>query len=84
MSKDMHNHHTTESWRGACNSLHHSAMNEIINLKRVRKAKARAASEAEAAANRAAHGRTKAERTLTKAEREANARKLDGHKRDDD
>ena len=59
-------------------------MNEIINLRRVRKAKARAASEADAAANRAAHGRTKAERTLSKAEREANARKLDGHKRDDD
>ena len=59
-------------------------MDEIINLRRVRKGKARAAAEAEAAANRAAHGRTKAERNLSKAEQEANARKLDGHKRDDD
>jgi hypothetical protein len=58
-------------------------MNEIINLRRVRKGKARAAAEAEAEANRAAHGRTKAERNLSKAQQEANARKLDGHKRDD-
>jgi hypothetical protein len=58
-------------------------MNEIINLRRVRKGKARVAAEAEAKANRAAHGRTKAERNLSKAQQEANARKLDGHKRDD-
>lgn len=59
-------------------------MNEIINLRRVRKAKARAAAEAEAAANRVEHGRTKAERSLSKAIQEADVRKLDGHKRDDD
>lgn len=55
----------------------------VVNLKRVRKAKARAEAEASAEANRVAHGRTKAEKKLTKAEKEAAARKLDGHKRDD-
>jgi hypothetical protein len=59
-------------------------MGDIINLKRVRKAKARATAEAEAAANRVAHGRTKAERKLTTAEKRAAERKLDGHKREHD
>lgn len=58
-------------------------MNEIVNLRRARKAKARALSEAEAAANRITHGRTKAEKKLTKAENDAAQRKIDGHKRDD-
>lgn len=59
-------------------------MTEIVNLKRVRKAKGRSEAEAKAEANRIAHGRTKLEKKLTKAEREAAARKLDGHKRNDD
>lgn len=59
-------------------------MTDIVNLKRVRKDKARAQAEAKAEANRLAHGRTKAEKTLTKAQQEAAARKLDGHKRNDD
>jgi hypothetical protein len=59
-------------------------MSDIVNLKRVRKAKARGEAEAKAEANRIAHGRTKAEKKLTKAEQEAAARKLDGHKRNDD
>ncbi|HYD89377.1 MAG TPA: DUF4169 family protein [Vitreimonas sp.] len=58
-------------------------MNEIVNLKRVRKAKARAAEEITAANNRMAFGRTKTEKQLAKAEREAADRKLDGHKRHD-
>jgi hypothetical protein len=58
-------------------------MNEVVNLRRVRKAKARAAAEAEAAANRVAHGRTKTEKKLTQAEKKSAERKLDGHKRDD-
>ena len=58
-------------------------MTDIVNLKRVRKAKARSEAEAKAEANRIAHGRTKTEKKLTKAEQEAAARKLDGHKRDD-
>lgn len=59
-------------------------MTNIVNLKRMRKTKARASAEAKAEANRVAHGRTKVEKQLTKAQREAAARKLDGHKRDDD
>jgi hypothetical protein len=58
-------------------------MNEIVNLRRARKAKARALAEAEAAANRITHGRSKAEKKLTKAENDAAQRKIDGHKRDD-
>lgn len=58
-------------------------MNEIVNLRRARKAKARALAEAEAAANRISHGRAKAEKKLTKAENDAAQRKIDGHKRDD-
>jgi hypothetical protein len=55
-------------------------MAEIVNLKRVRKGKERAAREAEAAANRASHGRTKDEKRSAEAEAEAARRKLDGHK----
>ena len=60
------------------------AMNEIVNLKRVRKAKSRAAAEEQAAHNRASYGRSKAEKKLAKAEQDTARRKLDGHKRDDD
>jgi len=59
-------------------------MGEVVNLKSARKAKARAATEAKAQANRIAFGRTKAEKQTSKAEREAADRKLDGHKRNDD
>ena len=59
-------------------------MGDVVNLKGVRKSKARAAAEAKAQANRVAFGRTKAEKKTTQAEREAADRKLDGHKRDDD
>lgn len=58
-------------------------MNEIANLKRARKAKARAAAEAAAQANRVAFGRTKAERNVADAQKKVESRKLDGHKRDD-
>ena len=57
-------------------------MAEIINLRRARKARDRAASEAEAAANRLSHGRSKAEKQATRAERERLERSLDGAKRD--
>lgn len=59
-------------------------MAEIVNLRRARKAKARANAEADANANRVQFGRTNAEKQLTKAEKEAAERKLDGHKRNDD
>jgi hypothetical protein len=59
-------------------------MSEIVNLKRARKAQARASAEAKAAQNRVTHGRTRLEKELAKAEQDSARRKLDGHKRDDD
>jgi hypothetical protein len=58
-------------------------MAEIINLRQARKQKARAEKEARADQNRIAFGRTKAEKELTKAERDMAQRRLDSHKRDD-
>ena len=57
-------------------------MAEIVNLNRARKAKARDEAQATAAANRAAHGRTKAEKQAAKAEAARRARELDGAKRE--
>lgn len=59
-------------------------MGEIVNLRRARKQKARATAEADANANRIQHGRSKAEKKMTQAEKEAADRKLDGHRRNDD
>lgn len=56
-------------------------MNRVVNLKRARKLKQREAAEAEAAANRIAHGRTKAQKQLKQAEQKAADKALDGHKR---
>lgn len=58
-------------------------MGDVINLRRARKAKARAGAEEKAATNRVAFGRTKAEKTSAITEREAAKRKLDGHKRNE-
>ncbi|MEZ0170059.1 DUF4169 family protein [Microvirga sp. TS319] len=58
-------------------------MAEIINLRQARKQKARAEKEARAEQNRIAFGRTKAERELTRAERELAERRIDSHKRDE-
>lgn len=58
-------------------------MGEIINLRRAKKQRARAEAETDAAANRAAHGRTKAEKTLTGAEKDRAAKVLDAHRRED-
>ncbi len=57
-------------------------MGEIVNLNRARKARAKADDRATAAANRAAHGRTRADRDQAEAERERAARLLDGAKRE--
>jgi phage protein D len=57
-------------------------MAKVVNLRTVRKQAARAAARAEAEANAAKHGRTKAERALQKAEAEKAARDLDAHRRD--
>jgi len=59
-------------------------MGEIVNLNRARKAQARAADKSRAAANRAAFGRTKAEREAQALKDALEARRLDGAKRDED
>ena len=59
-------------------------MAEIINLRKARKAKARAEKEEKAAENRLKHGRPKAERSLTEASKDLLDRKLDAHRREDD
>lgn len=58
-------------------------MAEIINLRTVRKQKARADKEATAAQNRALHGRTKAQKLKDAAEKDRAGRHIDGHKRED-
>lgn len=58
-------------------------MGEIINLRMARKAKARAADKAEAQANRARHGRTRAERQATEAEIVRFTRTIEGARRED-
>lgn len=59
-------------------------MAEIVNLRRARKAKARSEREAEAAANRAAHGRSGAEKRTSRLEAERARREHAAHARDDD
>lgn len=57
-------------------------MAEVVNLRAARKAKARAAKETEAAANRAAFGRTGAEKTANALETARRERDLDGARRE--
>ena len=57
-------------------------MADIVNLRRARKAKARAEKDKTAAANRAAHGRTKAERDGVDLARARDAAALDGARRE--
>lgn len=59
-------------------------MAEIVNLRQARKAKKRAADTAQADANRALHGASKAERRVTRDEAERVARILDGARRTTD
>ena len=54
-------------------------MAEIINLRRARKQRARQDADKQAQQNRITFGRTKAERSLTQAERDKAGRTLDGH-----
>jgi hypothetical protein len=56
-------------------------MGEIVNLRRARKGREKRAKEDQAQANRAAHGRGKAERDLTAAQALLETARLDGHKR---
>lgn len=57
-------------------------MGTVINLNRHRKAKARADKRAQADANAARHGRSKAERLADARAADKATRDLDGHKRD--
>ena len=57
-------------------------MGEVVNLNQHRKRLAREKREAEAEANRAAHGRTKAEKTAAAKERDQIERTVDGAKRE--
>ena len=54
----------------------------VVNLTRARKARDRAAKRAEADANAAKFGRTKAERNLEQAQADKARAALDAHKRD--
>ena len=57
-------------------------MADIVNLRQVRKAKARAEKERIAAENRAAFGRPKAGRELERLGSERTKRFIDGHRRE--
>ncbi len=58
-------------------------MGGIVNLRRARKARDRRDKEAQAATNRALHGRTKAERAAEKAEQDRLNQTLDRAKREE-
>ena len=58
-------------------------MGEIVNLNQARKDRAKAARKAGAAVNRAAHGRSKAERTKVDTAQARADRLLDGSKLED-
>ena len=57
-------------------------MAEIINLRLARKARARGDAATEAAANRARHGQTRAERTARAQEARRLAAQIDGARRE--
>jgi hypothetical protein len=59
-------------------------MAEIVNLRRVKKQKARAAKELEAASNRARFGTAKSEQKVTLARSEKERTTLEGKKLDPD
>lgn len=58
-------------------------MGDVVNLNRFRKAKEKAAREAQAAANRTRYGRTKDQRAREKEEATRAAKDLDSKKIDD-
>ncbi len=57
---------------------------DIVNIRKARKVRDRAAREKRATENRSKFGRTKAEREHAEAQEAIEARRLDGHVRDDD
>ena len=58
-------------------------MAEIVNLRRVKKAKARDAKAAEADANRVKHGVAKSVRNLAEAQKEKDTASVDAHRLED-
>ncbi len=58
-------------------------MAEIVNLNKARRARTKEQAEAEAAANRARHGRTKAEKDNDRRAEERRQALLDGAKREE-
>jgi hypothetical protein len=58
-------------------------MSKVVNLRLAHKARDRRDAEAQAASNRALHGRTKAQKQAEKAERERHTRTVDGARRED-
>lgn len=58
-------------------------MGDIVNLRRVKKQRARAAAAQHAAENRSLHGRTAAEKIAERLDRARVARALDGARKDD-
>ncbi len=56
---------------------------EIVNLRLGRKRRARAQARAKADASAARHGQTKVARTLRALREDLEARRLDGHRRED-
>ena len=58
-------------------------MAEVVNLRQVRKRKARAEKDAAAQVNRARFGRTKSVKELNKAKLALEKKMLDEHKRED-
>ncbi len=59
-------------------------MADVVNLRQVRKQKARGEREAAAEQNRALHGRTKAEKERDRISAERAENFVDGHRRDRD
>ncbi len=53
---------------------------DVVNLRRIRKQRARAEAASSATANRVAFGRTRAEKALSEAERRQDKDRLDGHR----
>lgn len=58
-------------------------MADLVNLRTVRKRRARAEREAAAAEARTLHGRTKAEKDLERARADKGRRDLEAHRRDE-
>ena len=67
----------------SCGQDRARGVSDVINLRTARKAKARVTAEATASANRAAFGRTKAEKSTAAAETARTGRALDGARREE-